>query len=325
MKANRIIIGALVLCATVILGSAGDGFAEQGRNRFGGPHHGNGLLSGLTSEQREAVRALRTEMRESGATREEIHTAVGEMLKSYGVELPENWDEKPLGDKGPGRRFFSNLTEEQKEAIRGLRTEMKEADATREEIHAAVGEMLKSYGVQLPENWDEKPLGDRGPGRRFFSKLTDQQREAIHAKVAEMRESGATREEIRATVREMLRNYGVDLPERPKRGPSERSDDASSATAGTRVSLVSRNYPNPFNPVTHISYTTDVAGQVRVQIYSVEGDLIRTFDEGYRSKGNHSLSWDGRHANGKPAASGIYFYRVEVGQHSITNRMILLR
>jgi hypothetical protein len=158
-----------------------------------------------------------------------------------------------------------------------------------------------------------------------MSRLTEEQREAVHARMREMRESGASREETHATIREMLKGYGIELPDRKEGAPLEGPGSAASDTNPEKLRVRSRNYPNPFNPITHISYTTDIAGKVKVEIYNVEGNLIRTFEEGYRPSGSHSLSWDGRHANGSPAASGIYFYRIEAGPHSVTNRMILLR
>ena len=152
MKVHRIRIGMLVLLIVFGLCCAGVALAQHHGGTLGGPHHGKGPWSSLTEEQREAVHGLVTEMRKNGATREEIHAAVTELLESYGIELPENWGEKPPGHRGPGQRFMSKLTEEQREAVHALVTEMREGGATREEIHAAVTELLKSYGVKPAED-----------------------------------------------------------------------------------------------------------------------------------------------------------------------------
>ncbi len=322
MRTHSIYIGLIVLLAIVVLFSASDALARHGKPA--GPH-GKGFFTVLTDEQREAVHARVAEMRESGASRQEIHVAVGEMLTAYGIELPDDWNERQPRHREPGRRFFSKLTDEQREAVHARVAEMRESGASREEIHAVVGEMLSSYGIELPDDWADRPRGRRGLGSRFMSLLTEEQRDAVRAKRKEMRESGASREETHAAVREMLRGYGIELPDRKGDAPAQGPESEAPDTNAEQRPIQSRNYPNPFNPMTRISYTTEVAGKVKVEIYNVEGDLIRTFEEGYKPAGNHGLSWDGRHANGSPAASGIYFYRVEAGPHSVTNRMILLR
>jgi Spy/CpxP family protein refolding chaperone len=238
------------------------------------------------------------------------------------------------GFRGPhhGKGFCSSLTDEQRDAVHTMVREMRESGISREEIHASVGEALRGYGVELPKDWNEMPQRHRGPapgegrrGARHFSRLTQEQRDALRARRAELRESGATREEIRAAVREMLKSYGIEVPGKGKTAPTETPSSKSSGIYQGNPPLLSRNYPNPFNPVTHISYATDAEGKVRVQIYNVEGNLIRTFDEGHRPAGSYTLLWDGRHADGTPAASGVYFCRVEAGPRSTTNRMILLR
>ena len=214
MKKSSIMAGvlALILFVSVQMGTSGSALAQGHR---GGPH-GPGFFSGLTTEQREAVQDRIAEMRDQGATREEIHTAITEMLEEYGIELPENWP--PPGDlrglgQGPGG-FWADLTEDQRQAVNDKITEMREEGATREEIRVAVSEMLEGYGIKLPENW-RLPGGRRGLGPGgFWENLTEEQRQAVNDKIAEMREEGATREEIRAAVAEMLEGYGIELPEK---------------------------------------------------------------------------------------------------------------
>ncbi len=217
MKRISIIAGIITLVFLVgVLVGTSDAVWAQGQR---GDHPGKGLWANLTEEQREAVQEKREEMRSQGATREEIHEAVAEMLKGYGIEMPEDW-KGPRGFRGgfgpgPGG-FWADLTDEQREAVQEKREEMRSQGATREEIHEAVAEMLKGYGVDLPEGWKAPRgfRGDFGPGPfGFCADLTDKQREAIHEKTKEMRDQDATREEIHEAVTEMLKGYGVDLPE----------------------------------------------------------------------------------------------------------------
>jgi Spy/CpxP family protein refolding chaperone len=63
---------------------------------------------------------------------------------------PAGSRESKHGDPGPHHRFGENLTKEQREAIHDKVMEMREAGASRKEIHEALREMLEGYGVELP-------------------------------------------------------------------------------------------------------------------------------------------------------------------------------
>jgi DNA-binding transcriptional regulator YhcF (GntR family) len=194
----------LVVALLISLAGAALVYAERGDRRFGDQ---------LTEEQREAVHAKVLEMRQAGASHEDVHAAVREMLGGYGITLPERRPEDRPGGRGHGRRFGDQLSEEQREAVHAKVREMREAGASREEIHGAIREMLASYGITLPEGRREGPREGRGPGGRFGEQLTEEQREAVHAKVREMRDAGASREEIHAAVRDMFAGFGIDLPD----------------------------------------------------------------------------------------------------------------
>jgi hypothetical protein len=84
-----------------------------------------------------------------------------------------------------------------------------------------------------------------------------------------------------------------------------------------KISLA-QNYPNPFNPTTQIAFETMSAGQVELSIYDILGRLIDRPLDGILPAGGHAVVWDGSRYS-----SGIYFYRLKIGGHSITRRMIL--
>ncbi|MFH0733710.1 MAG: T9SS type A sorting domain-containing protein [bacterium] len=68
-----------------------------------------------------------------------------------------------------------------------------------------------------------------------------------------------------------------------------------------------QNYPNPFNPSTTISYSLKEPGEVRIKLYSVTGQLIKTIIEGTKNKGFNETKIDFSNYS-----SGIYLYRLEV-------------
>jgi WD40 repeat protein len=88
---------------------------------------------------------------------------------------------------------------------------------------------------------------------------------------------------------------------------------------------LSQNSPNPFNPSTTLRFGLPESGHVRLAVYDVTGALVRTLvDETFLS-GSHSVVWDGRDANGREVASGVYVYRLTAKQGVVTRRMVLLR
>ena len=207
MKCRLVITLVIVLAVCAIAGTLAYAVGEKGP----GPGHGRDL--GLTEEQREALHERVLEMREAGASREEIHARIREMLQGWGIEVPERPERGDRGCReGEGHRhprFLDQLTEEQREAIHEKVLEMREAGASPQEIHEAVREMLESYGVEVPDNW----LEHRARHREIFGQLNEEQRKAVHERMRELRQAGASREEIHATIREMLEGFGIELPE----------------------------------------------------------------------------------------------------------------
>ncbi|HEY3294059.1 MAG TPA: carboxypeptidase regulatory-like domain-containing protein [bacterium] len=97
--------------------------------------------------------------------------------------------------------------------------------------------------------------------------------------------------------------------------------EAGPVKVGTPVSyLTARNYPNPFNPTTVINYSLPMAGEVKLAVYDITGRKVEDLVHRYQEAGNYVIGFDG-HA----LPSGIYFYRVSVGNLSFTNRMVLLK
>ncbi|MFQ6618796.1 MAG: T9SS type A sorting domain-containing protein, partial [Fidelibacterota bacterium] len=88
---------------------------------------------------------------------------------------------------------------------------------------------------------------------------------------------------------------------------------------------LSQNYPNPFNVSTTINYTIKRRGVVKIAVYNILGQEIKTLVNEYRESGPHSVKWDGLNNSGKPVSSGIYLYRMETGRFSSTRKLLLLK
>jgi subtilisin family serine protease len=85
------------------------------------------------------------------------------------------------------------------------------------------------------------------------------------------------------------------------------------------------NTPNPFNPVTTIRFNLDRPGRATLRIYSVSGALVRTLVDSTLPVGQFRAQWDGRDGQGRPAGSGVYVYRLNEGERSLSRKMSLLK
>ena len=81
-----------------------------------------------------------------------------------------------------------------------------------------------------------------------------------------------------------------------------------------------KNYPNPFNPTTEISYSVPKNGYVTLKVFDLIGREVATLYDGVQSAGNHIATF-----NAGKFSSGVYFYRLQSGGNSITKKLILMK
>ncbi|MCB0732587.1 MAG: T9SS type A sorting domain-containing protein, partial [Ignavibacteriae bacterium] len=86
-----------------------------------------------------------------------------------------------------------------------------------------------------------------------------------------------------------------------------------------------QNYPNPFNSSTNINFILEKKTEVKLDIYNVNGEKIKTIINNYKQPGNYSIIWDGKNNKGEMVSSGIYYYRLIQINNSKTKKMILLQ
>ncbi len=83
---------------------------------------------------------------------------------------------------------------------------------------------------------------------------------------------------------------------------------------------LSQNYPNPFNPSTTIRFNLPVAGNVRLTVFNILGQEVKTLVNGYREAGQNTVTFEA-----KNLSSGIYIYKIEAGSFTQTKKMTLLK
>ncbi len=88
---------------------------------------------------------------------------------------------------------------------------------------------------------------------------------------------------------------------------------------------LAQNYPNPFNPETQFCYSIPRRSMVRLEIFNLLGERIRTLVNEEGEVGSYKVTWDGKDETGSPVASGVYLYRLRGGGFSSTRKMVLLR
>jgi hypothetical protein len=86
-----------------------------------------------------------------------------------------------------------------------------------------------------------------------------------------------------------------------------------------------RLYPNPFNPATTIRFAVQEPAMVKLHIFNIKGELVRTLAEGEFNRGLYEKRWNGRDNTGRQSASGMYFYRLQIGGRMFTGRMQMLK
>ena len=116
-----------------------------------------------------------------------------------------------------------------------------------------------------------------------------------------------------------------------------RSSDNASISVGSAPELsldgmalpasyeLGRNYPNPFNSRTKMSFQLPNASHVKIQILNILGQPIRTLANGRFDAGSHQVAWDGKNDSGQQVISGIYIVRMEAGSFRQAREMLFVK
>jgi hypothetical protein len=86
-----------------------------------------------------------------------------------------------------------------------------------------------------------------------------------------------------------------------------------------------RNYPNPFNPVTTVSFSLSSESKVSVDVFNIKGQKVKQILNDKLTSGIHEIQWDGRDESNKASASGVYFVQVATEKDTDIRKMLLLK
>ena len=84
-------------------------------------------------------------------------------------------------------------------------------------------------------------------------------------------------------------------------------------------------YPNPFNPVTNLSFNLPGGGRARLEVYDVLGRLVKTLESGFFEPGEHVTQWNGTDGTGRSVSSGLYFCRLSADEIVETRSITLVK
>ena len=83
---------------------------------------------------------------------------------------------------------------------------------------------------------------------------------------------------------------------------------------------LNENYPNPFNPVTNISFNIPLASNVSLKVFDITGKEVSVLVNEFKIPGTYSIQFDA-----SALSSGVYFYRLTAGNYISTKRMLLIK
>lgn len=91
------------------------------------------------------------------------------------------------------------------------------------------------------------------------------------------------------------------------------------------VTVLMQNRPNPLRDNTSISYHLSAAGPVKLAVYNVAGQMVKTLVNRPQMAGRYTVTWNGRDESGRRAATGVYFYRLTTDGTSASRTMNLIK
>ncbi len=91
------------------------------------------------------------------------------------------------------------------------------------------------------------------------------------------------------------------------------------------VTELKGNYPNPFNPDTTIEFALDKPGRVKLEIFNIKGEKVKTLLNDHLEAAHHSIIWNGQDDRGRTVGSGVFFYRMVTRDFTDVRKMIMIK
>jgi spore coat protein A len=124
---------------------------------------------------------------------------------------------------------------------------------------------------------------------------------------------------------EMMRPYHVGPWDPASDMPYDCHGHGEKALPAVDLALDFKAAPNPFNPMTKISFNLPDAAHVHLLVFDIRGRLVRVLAEGNKEAGAYTLEWNGRNQSGSQVSSGTYFARLETSLGTEVQKLVMLK
>ena len=101
--------------------------------------------------------------------------------------------------------------------------------------------------------------------------------------------------------------------------------DVDGGLAVPDVFALHDNYPNPFNPVTNITYDIPEVSDVKIEVFNLAGQRVNTLVNKQHEPGRYRIVWNATNDYGQQLASGMYIYRISAGDFVSVKKLILMK
>ncbi len=190
----------------------------------------------------------------------------------------------------------------------------------------------EAFGQPVEYQYEMNPADSTIDKNKFLTKIWAKQKiEDLLIEYYKLEENSPEALFIHEEIVGISLNYGVLTPFTSFSGsdPTGLEEDLSIAESREHPQAYELlgNYPNPFNPVTTISFrvNTNLHGIVHLKIYNSLGQIIRIMTMTINGPGIYQIAWDGLIDSGSTATSGNYFYIIDFGEGLLAGKMTLMR
>ncbi|MDP6089400.1 MAG: T9SS type A sorting domain-containing protein, partial [Candidatus Marinimicrobia bacterium] len=86
-----------------------------------------------------------------------------------------------------------------------------------------------------------------------------------------------------------------------------------------------QNFPNPFNPITEITFTLNQESDITLTIFNMLGQEVKELTSGFKPVGKYTVQWNGKDNLGRSVSTGVYLYSLNNGTQVLTKKMVLMK
>lgn len=184
-----------------------------------------------------------------------------------------------------------------------------------------------AFNQPISYNYEVALSDSANQGYQFLTRLWAKQKvEHLMVLYYSFPEGSAQAILIKAEIVQLSLDYGIITIFTSFSGGVDIEDDVETVPGAAAI-VLKGNYPNPFNPVTLISFEVKEAlhGVAVIKIFNLKGQLVRILAVKLNGKGSYEIQWDGRDEKGSTLSSGTYIYSLSTGNYVVCGKMTMMK